>query len=83
MDALNNDDFKVLAKVDRGLLKNDVTEIKEFPELTQEGINRSLDKLSFRGLIVLDKDTWTLTYDGQEMVQKNANVEGEIYSSFF
>jgi predicted transcriptional regulator len=70
MDTLQDNDFKVLIRIDRKLLEKDTKKIAEFPYLTKEQINEALDKLKNLGLIQFDDGTnmWSVTYEGQQLL---------------
>ncbi len=82
MEMLKENDFKVLVRIERRMLGNNEKRINEFSELKEKEITESLGRLSLLGLIFEDKGVWTLTFDGQKMLQKRRPVVEDYYSRF-
>ncbi len=79
MQNLNEDDFRVLIRIETKGLPIDMEKIPEYPNIKKEKIKKSAEALAGLGLIIRDKDMWTVTYEGEQLLQKQQERIRPLY----
>lgn len=83
IEAMNDDDFRVLVRVSNRSIPDDYNGLDEFPYLNNKAIQKSLQKLTDRGWVLEADDKYMITYSGLQFLEKQSGPMERFYDELF